>query len=381
MSRIGGLLLLLPCLAHAAEPCNFIARNGAAVGETSESCRLAGDKPCPQVRQGAGSYRDSDGHKLEVKWKKGFIDGPVSVYDGAGKLLCTMVVENGSTQGVVKELYPSGKLKRAELFGNSEAVGPKIELTESGRVVELECGSKSLVPEDKKPCGFEGSGVTQFVSADGRERNYRTTYKAGKLMQIETTDDKGRKVVENATQTSGTVFFPNGKPFRQWSENALTEWFEDGTMELQERYDHGRLLARRRFFANGEMKYEATLDQRTGLVGFRVWRDDASLAQEGSGVPEADSWDELTREGAWRDYAEDGRLAEESRWHEGELEGMRRQFWPDGGMHYEETFQAGKRTKQRCINAAGKVSEEEYFPDGSKTTRAVPDRTRSCLKK
>lgn len=381
MTRIGALLGLLPCLAHAADQCSYIARNGAMVTEANDSCRLAGDKPCGDPRQGAGSYRDSSGNKIELKWKKGFVDGPVSVYDTGGKLLCSMVVANGATQGVVKELYPSGKLKRAELFANGEAVGPRIELSETGGVVELECGPKSIVPEDKKPCGFEGPGVTQFVFSDGRERRYRTTYKAGTLVQIETVDDKGRKVIENATQTAGTVFFPNGKPFRQWSENALTEWFDDGTMSLQERYDHGKLLARRRFFNNGEMKYEATLDLRTGLVSFKSWHDDASFEQEGAGVPEADSWDALTREGVWREYAADGRLTEESHWHEGELDGVRRELYPDGGVHYEDTFKAGQRTKQHCVRADGKVSEEEYFPDGSKATRASPDRAHSCLRK
>jgi len=210
---------LLTSLAGAgaahAEQCTFIGRTGAKVSPRSGRCNLDaqpvkdGHEICTYEdrtisdtnwrkgeRQGPGWYVDYNNQKIEVRWKGEVVDGPVKVFDKTGALLCTMTVVNGKTEGVVRELWPGGHLKQATLFKNGEGTGPKIQLLDDGKVVDLTCDEKSFTPEDRRLCGHDGSVATvQFFHPDGKQRAYLARYRAGKLLEEETVDDKDQPMV------------------------------------------------------------------------------------------------------------------------------------------------------------------------------------------
>ena len=208
------LALLGGTVAHA-DQCTFVARTGAKVSPRSGNCSLDnqsiknGREVCTHEgrtisettfrggeAQGPGFYTDYNNQKLEVRWKGEVVDGPVKVFDKTGALECTMTVVNGKTEGVVRELWPGGQLKRATLFKGGEEAGQKLGLVQDGKVFELLCGESSFTPEDRKLCGFEGGVSTvQFVQPDGRERKYLARYQKGQLLEEETVDEQGRPMV------------------------------------------------------------------------------------------------------------------------------------------------------------------------------------------
>src|SRR5215470_9976892 len=395
---IGCLFLVVLSSAIArAEQCTFIARAGAKVSPRSGNCSLDnqsvknGKEDCTHEGktisettfragepQGPGFYTDYNNQKLEVQWKGAVVDGPVKVFDKAGALECTMTVTNGKAEGVVRELWPSGKLKRATLFKAGEASGPKLGLVEDGKVFELTCGESSFTPEDRKLCGFEGGVSTvQFVQPDGRPRQYLARYQKGVLLEEETVDEQGRPMVRKHTgdRVDVTRKFENGKTYRSYStvkgdyDGDFKEWNKDGQLVEDSKYAKGRVTSRTRYYQNGKPKQELTVDPKSGVITARDFYDTGTPKKTGTYQPCRNDrcLDWPTPDGTLREFAEDGRLEVESQYAGGQLDGVRRVFHRNGKPASEETFAQGKARKLRCWASDGKVQlEEEYFEDGSR---------------
>jgi antitoxin component YwqK of YwqJK toxin-antitoxin module len=380
-----------------AEQCTFIGRTGAKVSPRSGRCTLEaqtvkdGLEVCTSdgrtvsettwrkgEPQGPGWYRDYNDQKLEVRWRGETVEGPVKVYDKTGALLCTMTVVNGKTEGVVRELWPTGHLKQATLFKSGEQSGPMLQLLDDGKVVALTCGEKSFTPEDRRICGHEGSVASvQFFQFDGKQRAYLAKYRAGRLLEEETVDDKGlpmtRKHVDGRVEVSRR--FNDGKPFRAYAtvngdyDGDFKEWSPEGRAVEESRYAQGKLTARKRYYLNGNVKTELAVDPRSGVITAREFYDDGKIKQAGTYQPCRNQrcFDWPKPEGTIRDYAEDGRLVRESQYTSGELDGLTRTLHRNGKTATEETFVQGKSRKLRCWDIAGQLQlEEEYFEDGSR---------------
>jgi len=406
-------LTLLWSAVPRAEQCTFIARTGAKVSPRSGDCSLDraqvkdGREVCTHEGktisettwkkgepQGPGFYTDYNNQKLEVRWKGEVVDGPVKVFDKTGALECTMTVVNGKTEGPVRELWPGGQLKRATLFKGGEASGPKLGLTQDGKVFELTCGESSFTPEDRKPCGFEGGVSTvQFVQPDGRERKYLARYQKGRILEEETVDDQGRPMVRkhDGDRVDVTQRFENGKTYRAYStvkgdyDGDFKEWSAEGRPVEESRYAKGRVVTRTRYYLNGKPKQELSVDPGSGVISAKDFYDTGTPSRTGTYRPcRSDRClDYPTPEGTVREYAEDGRLARESQYASGELDGVRRVFHKNGKPASEETYAKGQLRKLRCWGSDGAVRlEEEYFEDGSrKGTGPAPsseERARLC---
>jgi len=390
------LVVLSSAVAHG-EQCTFIARTGAKVSPRSGNCSLDnqsiknGKEVCTHQGkiisettfhggepQGPAWYTDYNNQKLEVRWKGAIVDGPVRVLDKTGALECTMTVVNGKTEGVVRELWPGGKLKRATLFKAGEASGPKLGLLEDGKVFELTCGEASFTPEDRKLCGFEGGvSVVQFVQSDGRPRSYLARYQKGVLLEEETVDDQGRPMVRkhSGDRVDVTRKFENGKTYRSYStvkgdyDGDFKEWTAEGHLVEESKYATGRVASRTRYYQNGKPKQELTVDPKSGVITAKDFYDTGTPKKTGTYQPCRNDrcLDWPTPEGTVREFAEDGRLERESQYASGQLDGVRRVFHRNGKAASEETFAQGKPRKLRCWASDGKVQlEEEYFEDGSR---------------
>jgi antitoxin component YwqK of YwqJK toxin-antitoxin module len=398
--------------AARAEQCTFIARAGAKVSPRSGNCSLDnqsiknGKEVCTHEGktisettfragqpEGPGWYTDYNNQKLEVRWKGEVVDGPVKVFDKTGALECTMTVTLGKAEGVVRELWPSGKLKRTTLFKAGEATGPTLGLTEDGKVFELTCGEASFTAEDRKLCGFEGGVSTvQFVQPDGRPRAYLARYQKGVLLEEETVDEQGRPMVRKhaGDQVNVTRKFENGKTYRSYStvkgdyDGDFKEWTAEGQVVEESKYAKGRVVSRTRYYQNGKPKQELAVDPKSGVITAKDFYDTGTPKKTGTYQPCRNDrcLDWPTPDGTVKEFGEDGRLERESQYARGELDGVRRVFHRNGKPASEETFAQGKPRKLRCWASDGKVQlEEEYFEDGSRkgpTGLTSEDRARLC---
>jgi antitoxin component YwqK of YwqJK toxin-antitoxin module len=391
------LAVLSSTVAHA-DQCTFIARTGAKVSPRSGTCSLDsapvkdGREVCTHEgktisettwrkgeQQGPGFYTDYNNQKLEVRWKGEVVDGPVKVFDKTGALECTMTVVNGKTEGVVRELWPGGQLKRASLFKGGDEAGPKLGLLQDGKVFELTCGPSSFTPEDRKLCGHEGNVSTvQFFQVDGRKREYLARYRGGQLLEEETVDDKGRPMVRKhagGDRVDVTRRFENGKTYRTYAtvkgdyDGDFKEWNEEGRLVEEARYGKGRVINRTRYYLNGKPKQELAVDAKTGVITAKDFYDTGTPKKTGTYQPCRNDrcLDYPTPDGTVREFAEDGRLERESTYAGGQLEGVRRVLHKNGKPASEETYAKGQVRKLRCWASDGKVQlEEEYFEDGSR---------------
>ena len=312
--RVGCLLLafLGGAVAHG-EQCTFIARTGAKVSPRSGSCSLDNQsikngqevcthegRPISQTTfregepQGPGFYTDYNDQKLEVRWKGAVVDGPVKVFDRTGALECTMTVVNGKTEGVVRELWPGGMLKRATLFKGGEASGPKLGLVENGKVFELTCGESSFTPEDRKLCGFEsGVSTVQFVQPDGRPRAYLARYRGGQLLEEETVDEQGRPMVRRhaGDRVDVTRRFENGKTYRSYTtvkgdyDGDFKEWNVEGQRVEESKYAKGRVASRTRYYLNGKTRQELSVDPKSGVITAKEFYDTGTPKKTGTYQP------------------------------------------------------------------------------------------------
>ena len=396
--QLGCLFLAVLSSAGAhGEQCTFIARAGAKVSPRSGNCSLDnqsiknGKEVCTHEGktisettfragqpEGPGWYTDYNNQKLEVRWKGEVVDGPVKVFDKTGALECTMTMTGGKAEGVVRELWPSGKLKRATLFKGGEASGPKLGLVEDGKVFELTCGEASFTPEDRKLCGFEGGVSTvQFVQPDGRPRQYLARYQKGVLLEEETVDDQGRPMVRKhaGDRVDVTRKFENGKTYRSYStvkgdyDGDFKEWNAEGQRVEEAKYGKGRVIGRTRYYLNGKTKQELSVDPKTGVISAKEFWDTGTPKKTGTYQPCRNDrcLDWPTPEGTVREFGEDGRLERESQYAGGQLDGVRKVFHRNGKPASEETYEKGQLRKLRCWASDGKVQlEEEYFEDGSR---------------
>ena len=176
------LMIAIFVSSAIADECNFYAKTGAKVSPRNGDCAIDGKRSdgddgksglerCINrddkrvlseinwkdgKRNGAAFYHDYNDRRIVATFNNDLAEGPAQVFSKENKLLCQMEFKGGKSQGAVRELYPSGKLKGAfEISGDREGRG-RLDLLEDGRVKTLQCASKSMVPEDVVLCGFDG---------------------------------------------------------------------------------------------------------------------------------------------------------------------------------------------------------------------------------
>jgi antitoxin component YwqK of YwqJK toxin-antitoxin module len=315
---------------------------------------------------------------------------------------CELTVVAGKTEGVVRELHPGGTLLRAEPFKGGERVGPRIELTPDGKVVDLVCAEKSFVKEDRGPCGHDGKVATvSFFDPDGKPRRFTVKHERGRRLEQETVDGRGRQTVVRYLpdgHEEGTIRHANGKTARTFVsltngryDGAAKEWNEAGQLLEDDRYAQGKLVAQKLYFQNGAVKLDAVLDEKTGIVAAKQFRGTGKLSEEGAYKPgrcwgDRCDFQRLEGHGVIKSYDDRGQLSDEAQWSDGKRDGYHRVYHRNGKVATEETYKAGTRTRLKCLDPGGATElEEEYFEDGSRKAagRAVPqeerDEKRYCV--
>lgn len=391
-----------------AQECNFYARTGAKVTPAGGECTIDGNPVARRERksglercvhredkrvlleitwadgkrEGAASYFDGNGRRIVVKFRNDLAEGPAQVFSKDNKLLCQMEFRDGKTQGAVRELYPSGKLKGAyEIVDNREGRA-RIELLEDGRIRALRCASRSMVPEDVVPCGFDGKvSRVQSHNNEGVAIRNVSYWQNGKLTKLETVDNQGRAMTRTYPQPGddetyeAAVFHKNGKLFQSYGtvknrlQGPLKEFSEEGTLLLETVYEHEAPVTQNQYFMNGKLKRGVKKTGDGKLLEVQEFWDNGKLKISGTFTEDSyrrGSWEHLSGEGRVMRYSKDGVLLEENNYRAGRYAGDQKAYYENGKLAVEERYENDKVRMTKCYDPSGKLElTEEYFEDGS----------------
>jgi antitoxin component YwqK of YwqJK toxin-antitoxin module len=313
----------------------------------ARDCRLNGESINPDN----ASYYAGKSGRIECYDEAGQLVSEEEVHDGEivgyerrkdlwGNWSERTTNENGNTQGTAKEFWPDGTLKSEANYENGELVGASrsfhkngkparlshsqgamLEYDSEGQLKWLTCAPRPLLPEDRKPCGFDGEAATTLHLGGGRA--LRVTYRDGKLLAQEEIDASGAISATSALEDGAEVrrtFHPNGKPAGEL--RVVDGWH----------------VEEREWYMNGQLKSHTVREpkERDPHVETSTWRDDGTQSTietfSGRRLVTRRSFDKQGRLEQVEDYAPAGHL------------GRRRIYAPDGQV----------------------VGDEAFYPDGSR---------------
>ncbi len=302
MRRHSAFLLIALCAygagAHAIVRCEL---NGKPVNPSNgaETAGLTGLLRCRE--------EDTGQLQREQELKDGKYLGKERFFDREGKPTRERSVnERGNSQGRVAEFWPNGQLKREEFAENGRTTGavrrfdasgrPErlsfhvdgqeqfvLETNAGGQPTRLQCPRASLLPEDRKPCGFEGMADTLLYSAAGAKAA-QVRYDQGRLLLAtqwtpegvvaeQMLFEEGRRVHRGFFTDGGKsvlreerIFTPDAQRFLRDTRgplHSLRRFGSTGQLIEQHGYAEGREVLLERWYLNGAAR-ERTVMSGTG---------------------------------------------------------------------------------------------------------------------
>jgi antitoxin component YwqK of YwqJK toxin-antitoxin module len=389
----------ITCSAHAIIRCEM---NGKPVNPNNgnETAGLTGMLRC--------SEEDTGKLQREQELRNGKYVGLERFYDREGRLTRERAVnERGNSNGVEKEFWPGGQLKRESTHNNGATVGGErnyydngklervsftaddrvqasLSYNKEGQLTDISCHTSSVLPEDRKPCGFDGKVHTSTVS-NGRlsgKPNAVHTYEDGKLLASIAYQNDGQVAAEYAmkdgarwhrmydsrgTQSGKSVLHAeklyepaDDKKYRVTSEGGPLQWSKQwgANDQLIEhiRYSKGNPTQAERWYLNGAMKEKVV-----------------ALPPADSN-PSADSGARNLRES----YDDKGRITSRETYvgagnYRAQLVGVQQHFHANGKLASQDTYSpAADRGRSRLVarkewdDAGQLLADDEILEDGSR---------------
>lgn len=315
-------------------------------------------------------YERDGGKRVGNVNEKGNRDGLQREFWPDGTLKREETAVDGSTIGVVRTFYASGKPQRiAHVAAREDAVPDNaVEYHENGQFARLSCAPKIRLKETEGPCGFPDKAQSGIYSARG-ELVARETYEQGRLreritlrngkMQANLEQTDAMRIERSYFPESGTLRLerrtaldPDGRPLRL-REGLEKEFTPSGQLLRETQWRAGLAARDGEWYQNGQKKLD---------VARTVIRD--------NGVDRVQS--------DLRHYWDNGKLrSEEQRLANGNalpgrVVGTQRQYREDGSLRQEGEFNAGGwRERLREFDQAGNVtSDEAFFEDGSRKSQS-----------
>lgn len=304
-----------------------------------------------------------DGRKEQMVNEKGNLDGSVREFFPSGRLKEEGQYSNGDRTGLYKRYYESGQLERIAYAILNKGHGERdayLEYTEDGKLRGLQCGTRSLMPEDRAPCGFSNgpSKVDLYRAARGSVRvDTRVSYLGGVLVERISFDDNGQQArsysLKDNIETT-REYFPDGKPRRERAfaksgdsrgrDGVEREWGSNGQMTREVRYAGGAETAATEWYMNGSMKQKRSV--------------------EGGGR------DALAHV---EDYFDNGKPSRRGDTRNGRPVGKHESFDEAGMLREEASYDdQGVLKARRVYDEYGKLTaDEEYFEDGSRKRKPL----------
>jgi antitoxin component YwqK of YwqJK toxin-antitoxin module len=353
--------------------------------------------------------QDTGKLQREQEMKNGKFIGLERMYAREGYLVRERTVnERGNTQGIEKEFWLSGKLRRESTHDNGTAVGAarsyhdngqpervsfvadsrvqaSLSYNKDGVLTELSCHSTSVVPEDRKPCGFDGKVRTTTASAGSNEPRSVHTYEQGKLLASTTYredgnvwaelamkdgarwhriyDARGTKDGKNVLREERLYEPSDDKKYRLGNEGGPLQWSKQwgANEQLIEhiRYSKSNPVAIERWYLNGAIKEK--------IVAISV----------AEGNPHGGLGVRSLRE----QYDDTGRITSRENFvgtgdNRAQPVGLQQAFYPNGKIAVEETYSPlDDRNRSRLVarkewDESGKLmADDEILEDGSRKRR------------
>jgi antitoxin component YwqK of YwqJK toxin-antitoxin module len=275
-----------------------------------------------------------------IKSEKTFVDdlmhGYFKEYDNRGKLVLTMLYENGSIVKsrvedepdieIVNKHDQDGKLIYSGPYRNKVPVGIHREYGKDGKVVN------AFIYNDNGLLLSEGI----VDEAGNRNGKWKDLYADGKVQAEGQFTDNRRsglwKFYNTSQKVEQTGSYNNGRP------DGLWKWyFSNGSILKEEEYFQGqRDGSCTEYSATGEIiaRGQYTDGEKNGEWTFKS----GDYTEEGKYIIGL-------KDGVWKAYYPDGKLKFKGSFIQGNPDGTQSFYYPDGRIKEEQYFQMGIREK------------------------------------
>ena len=270
--------------------------------------------------------------KTEMTYKDDLLHGYYKEYDTRGKIVLTMLYDNGSIVKsrvedepdieVVNRYDPDGKLVYSGPFRNNVPVGVHREFGKDGKV------TNAFIYNDNGLLLSEGI-VDEAGNLNGRWKDY---YPDRNLKAEGTYNDNRRtglwKFYNIASKVEQTGSYNNGRPDGFW-----TWYYEDGSVLREEEYFQG---------------------QRDGL--YTEYSPSGEVITTGQ-------YSDGEKNGEWK--FKSGDYTEEGKYIIGLKDGQWKAYYENGKLKFRGNYVQGNPDKQHLYYyESGKVKEEQYYQMG-----------------
>jgi len=261
--------------------------------------------------EGGGMKRDS---YYIAKYKKGFVEGIMTDYDGRGRKTAEHVYDKGFMT-VKREFDYEGNIKRETHFKNNLLNGSDTQYFTDGSI------------------------------------SHQTYYKQGKQDGTEISYNfETRKLSSNKNYVDGVQ---DGKQFETRTSNI------HGDYTIESVYDMGQIISQKEVYDNSQLKKT----RETNSDGSYT---EKSYLREGAPDSEFNYNKGGQMEGVQTYYYPHGSIKITSPYRNGQKDGIRKEYYENGQLKAEESYSDGD--KHGAWN--------EYYPDGQKKTEWLCERNR-----
>jgi antitoxin component YwqK of YwqJK toxin-antitoxin module len=311
--------------------------------------------------------------------ERGNNNGVVKEFWPSGQVRRESNEANGSTQGAMRSYYENGQLERVS-FTADNRVQASLSFTKEGGLTDISCHSASTLPEDRKPCGFEGKVRTSTVNS-GRASSQPSavhTYEQGKLLAITTYREDGKIWAELAMQNGARwhrVFDARGAKdgksvlreerlyevsdegrYRVGDNSGRLQWSKlwGSNEQLTEhmRFKNGQPVLTERWYLNGSLKEKTTTSgEGTQVRALRENYDDQGRISSRENLISQNSYS-LQPTGVQQSFYNNGKLAFEDTYSSPDERGrtklVARKQWDESGKltDDDELLEDGSRKKR-----------------------------------
>nr|WP_315475544.1 hypothetical protein [uncultured Undibacterium sp.] len=317
-----------------------------------------------------GLYRLYQNGVLSLEYtdtKNGPRNGTTRKYAPNKQLIQEETEVMGQLQGLQREWYPDGALKKVEWIAEGKSPA-SVRFTKKAALHGVTCGSKpSLAPhaDDASLCGFKGKAVTNTYYTDEGQKRATETILAGVIQQatsFDTNTGKIRNTMElKASEITETGFFENSNKQYETVINAAEKsrafvrksvFYESGSTKQEQKFSMLEIEAKRRnfmtseaqFYQNGQMRQL----QKFSIEGRDYFKEVKSFNDKGA----------LTSQAKYQQLGS----------YNNRPIGIHKTFFDDGKISYEEHHDKnGKVFRQKRWDESGKlIADDEVFEDGSR---------------
>ncbi|WP_298209923.1 hypothetical protein [Acidovorax sp.] len=303
--------------------------------------------------------------------ERGNSHGRVAEFWPNGQVRSEETADNGRTQGAARRFDATGRMERVSFHGDGQELF-SMETNSKGQPTRLRCPRTSVLPEDRKLCGFDGATDTLLYAENGA-KTAQLRYDQGRLLSAtEWTNDgvvsaqqlvvDGRRVHRSFTAEGGKsvlreerIFAPDERTLRDTRGPLLStkRYGASGQLIEQRSFTDGREVQVERWYLNGSVR-ERSIWSGTGeqaRLQRETYRDDGKLARREQ--LNADQWPVGTQQ----TFHDNGRLAVEEQYSAPEARGRARltarKQWDETGKLLADDTILEDGSRQRKAGAGG----------------------------